>query len=139
MNRYVKEFLIRGFLFAGGGPLVLGIIFLILQHTLPAFALNGTEVFVGILSTYLLAFLHAGVSVFNSIEHWPLAKSLAFHFLTLYLAYTVCYLINAWIPFNPMVLLIFTIIFAVSYFLVWGIVYLCVRKASQRFNKQLKQ
>jgi hypothetical protein len=57
----------------------------------------------------------------------------------LYLAYTVCYLINAWIPFNPMVLLIFTIIFVVSYFLVWGIVYLCVRKASQRFNKQLKQ
>ena len=137
MNRYVKVFLLRGMAFGGFGPIIAGIIFCILQYTLPDFSLSGTEILLAILSTYLLAFVQAGASVFNQIEHWPLAKSLGLHFLTLYLAYSLCYIANRWIPFEPMVLLIFTAAFAAGYFLIWGIVYLCVRKASKRFNKQL--
>ncbi len=136
MNRYVKDFLLRGLLFGGFGPIIAGIIFCILQYTLPDFSLGGAEVLIAIVSTYLLAFVQAGASVFNQIEHWSLSKSLGFHFLTLYLAYSICYLVNAWIPFEPMVLLIFTAAFAAGYFLIWGIVYLCVRKTSKRFNKQ---
>ena len=139
MNPYVKEFFKRGLIFGGGGPLVLGIVYLILSFTLEDFSLKGTDVFVSILSTYLLAFIHAGGSIFNQIEYWPISKSLLFHFLTLYLAYSICYIINAWIPFEPMMLLWFTLIFTVTYFIIWITVVLVIKLTEKRLNKNLKQ
>ena len=137
MNVYVKNFLHRGLLFGGCGPIVAGILYFVLSVTLPSFTLSGKEVFMAIVSTYLLAFLQAGASVFNQIEHWSVPKSLLCHFVTIYVAYSACYLLNTWIPFKPMVLLIFTVIFVVSYFIIWLIVYLAVRSVEKRLNKQL--
>jgi len=124
-------------LFGGFGPIILGIIFYVLSCTLPEFDLTGEQVLMGIVSTYLLAFIQAGASVFNQIEHWPLPKSLLCHFGTLYAAYSLCYLLNSWIPFEPLVLVVFTAIFVVGYFLIWGIVYLCVRAASRKLNQKI--
>lgn len=138
MNKYVKEFFCRGMMFAGFGPIIAGIVYLVLSYTLEGFALSGLEVFTAIVSTYLLAFVHAGVSVFNQIEHWPLGKSLLCHFAVLYVAYVSCYLINAWIPFHMSVLLIFTGIFVLGYFVVWSIVYLAVRATGKKFNQKLQ-
>ncbi len=134
----VKEFFRCGLMFAGFGPVIMGIVYLILQLTLEDFTLNGVEVFTAILSTYLLAFVHAGASVFNRIESWPLAKSLFCHFGVLYLAYALCYVANSWIPFEPAVLGIFTAVFVGVYFVVWFIVYLCVKTAEKRLNQKLK-
>lgn len=137
MNKYTKEFLHRGLMFSGFGPVILGIIFYILSVTLPDFHLTGGQVLMGIVSIYLLAFIQAGASVFNQIEHWPLPKALLCHFGALYAAYSLCYLLNSWIPFEPLVLVIFTAIFVAGYFLVWGIVYLCVRVASRKLNQKI--
>ena len=138
MNKYVKEFLHRGLTFGGFGPIILGIIYFILSKTVDGFTLSGLEVTTGIISTYLLAFVHAGVSVFNQIEHWSIGKSLLCHLSTLYVAYSLCYVINTWIPFEPKVLLIFTIVFLTIYFVVWGIVYLSVKNISKNCNAKLK-
>ncbi|MBQ7302797.1 MAG: DUF3021 domain-containing protein [Clostridia bacterium] len=137
-NKYVRTFLQRGMTFGGFGPIVAGIVYAVLAHTVPEFTLTGGEVCLAIVSTYLLAFLQAGASVFPQIEHWPLAKTLACHFATLYAAYTACYLINTWIPFVPEVLLVFTGIFAAVYAVVWLIVYLSVRAASKKYNRKLQ-
>ena len=137
MNKYAKEFLHRGLMFGGFGPIVLGIIFYILSCTLEGFAPTGSDVLMGVVSTYLLAFVQAGASVFNQLEHWPLPKALLCHFGMLYLAYSICYIANRWIPFDPLVLVIFTAIFTAGYFLVWGIVYLCVRAASRKLNEKI--
>lgn len=134
MNKYAKEFLHRGLLFAGFGPVVAGVVL----ACIPAGELTGGQVLLAVVSTYLLAFIHAGASVFNQIEHWPLAKSLFCHFGSLYLAYSLCYLVNSWIPFEPLVLAVFTAIFAVTYFVVWGIVYLCIRTTEKKMNQKLK-
>lgn len=133
MNKYAKEFLHRGLMFGGFGPVVAGIVL----ACIPAVRLSGGEVLVAILSTYALAFIHAGASVFNQIEHWSMAKSLLCHFGCLYLAYSLCYLVNSWIPFEPMVLVIFTAVFAAIYFVVWGIVYACIRSAEKKMNRHL--
>lgn len=138
MNKYLKEFLHRGLMFAGFGPIVAGIVYAILSKTVEGFYLEGTEVLLAILSTYLLAFLQAGATVFNQIEEWTLPKSLLCHFITLYGAYSVCYIINSWIPFEPMVLLIFTLIFVVVYFIIWITVYLSVKATSSKMNSKLK-
>jgi len=137
MNKYVKEFFHRGLIFAGFGPIVVGIVFMVLQYTVEGFSLSGAQVLLAITSTYLLAFIQAGVTVFNQIEHWSTVKSLLCHFGSLYAAYSVCYVANSWIPFEPMVLVIFTAIFAVLFFVIWTVVYLSVRAASKKFNKRL--
>lgn len=137
MNTYLKSFLHRGLIFGGFGPIIVGIVYCILSYTLPDFSLTGAEVLLAVVSTYLLAFLQAGASIFNQIEHWSLPKSLLCHFSVLYLAYTGCYLLNTWIPFERMVLLIFTLIFAVTYFIIWITVYLCIKATSKKFNAKL--
>ena len=137
MNKYLKEFLHRGMLFGGFGPIILGIIYAILQKTLSDFSLTGTEVLLGIVSIYLLAFIHAGASVFNGIEHWSLPKSLLCHFATLFAAYSLCYVLNSWIPFEPAVLLIFSIIFIIAYFAIWFTVYFIIKLTAKRINSKL--
>ena len=137
MNKYVKEFLHRGLIFAGFGPIILGIVFAILEGTVDGFSLGGGEVLVAVLSTYAIAFVQAGASVFNQIEHWSLAKSLFFHFGSIYLVYVVSYLANTWIPFDPLAVLIFTAIFAVVYFVVWVTVYLIVRGCEKKLNARV--
>ena len=138
MNKYVKEFLHIGLIFGGFGPVVVGIVYAILWATLPDITITGAQMCVAIISSYLLAFVHAGASVFNRIESWSVPKSLLWHLLTLYVAYVTCYLVNTWIPFNALVILIFTGIFVVTYFVVWLTVFLCVKSAQKKMNARLK-
>ncbi len=137
MNNYAKEFFKRGLIFGGFGPIVMAIIFYIISLCTEGFSVNGGEVLLAIVSTYILAFVQAGASVFNQIEHWSIPKSLLCHFGLLYIAYVGCYLLNSWIPFEPMVVAIFTAIFVVSYFVIWITVYLCVKAAERKMNKKL--
>lgn len=137
MNKYLKIFLHRGLMFGGFGPIILGIIYAILQNTTHTFSLNGNQILVAIISIYLLAFIQAGASVFNQIESFSTPKSLFYHLLVLYLAYIGCYLINNWIPFNLNVILIFTAIFLITYFVVWLTVFICIKSVSRKLNKKL--
>jgi hypothetical protein len=137
-TRPVRDFFFRGLLFGGFGPIIAGIIYLILHFTLKDLALTGLQVFTTIVSTYLLAFVHAGASVFNQIESWPLAKSTLCHFGLLYIAYVLCYVINSWLPFEPLVLGIFTAIFAVGYAVIWLAVYVSIRVTVKRLNRSLR-
>ena len=137
MNKYVKSFLHRGLIFGGFGPIVVGIIFCILGFTLDNFEISGDKILLAIVSTYLLAFIQAGASIFNQIEGWPITKSLLFHFVTLFASYSACYVINSWIPFEPVVLLIFCLVFTVTFFIVWGTVYLAVKTTAKNCNMKL--
>lgn len=137
MNIYLKNFLHRGLIFGGFGPIILSIVYAFLENSIPDFSLSGTQVLLAIVSTYFLAFLQAGASVFNQIENWTVPKALLCHFTTIYLAYSICYIINTWIPFEPMVLAIFTAIFVVIYFIIWITVFLSVKAVSRKFNSKL--
>lgn len=137
-TRPVRDFFFRGLMFGGFGPIIAGIVYLILHFTLQDLTLTGLQVFTVIVSTYLLAFVHAGASVFNQIESWPLAKSTLCHFGLLYVAYILCYVINSWIPFEPLVLGIFTAIFAVGYAVIWLAVYVSIRVTVKRLNRSLR-
>lgn len=138
MNRYLKDFLHRGLIFGGFGPIVVAIVFMCISLADRGFSLTASQILLATVSSYLLAFIQAGVTVFNQIEHWSTVKSLLCHFVTLYATYSVCYVVNSWIPFEPMVLVIFSAVFAVLFFVIWTIVYLSVRATSKRFNSQLK-
>ncbi len=137
MNKYIKQFLLRGLMFSGFGPVIAGIVYVSVSMNIEDFALTGMEVCLAIISTYMLAFLQAGASVFNQIEHWNLPKSMFFHFLTIYVAYLGCYLINYWIPFEPVAVAIFTASFVVLYFIIWAIVLLSIKVTTKKLNRKL--
>lgn len=138
MKRYLKEFMMRGLMFGGFGPIILSIILFIIWKSVPDTQFRGDEILLGTVSIYILAFVHAGASVFNQIEEWGLNKSIGVHFATLYVAYSVCYLLNSWIPFDIKVFGIFTAIFVAVYAIVWTIVYLCLKRTSHMIVEGLK-
>ena len=138
MNIYLKRFLQRGIAFGGFGPIILGIVFFVLSLTINDFSLGGREVCLAIISTYILAFVQAGASVFNQIEEWPIAKCTAVHFLTLYVVYVGCYLLNSWIPFDIKVVLIFTAVFFAVYLAVWLAVVISIKATSKKLNKKIR-
>ncbi len=137
MNKYVKKSLQRGLVFAGLGPIVLGIVYAILEACLADFSLGGNEVLLAIISTYAIAFVQAGASVFNEIEDWPVPKALLCHFSSIYAVYLLAYVVNSWIPFMWQVVAAFTGIFVLTYAVIWLVVYFSVRAASRRLNTRL--
>ena len=112
--------------------------FLILQLAGVDVILNGLDVFIAVLSTYILAFVQAGSSVFNQVEEWPIALSSGVHFASLYVVYVGCYLVNKWIPFAWEMVAIFTGVFVAVYLVVWFTVYFITRSISKKINKKIK-
>jgi len=137
MNKYLKLYLQRGIAFGGFGPIVMAIVLLIIELSGVNITMNAFDVLIAVISTYVLAFVQAGASVFNQIEHWSIPKSIFFHFLSIYLAYSGCYLINSWIPFDINVILIFTAIFVVSYLIIWLTVYCITRNLGKKLTQKL--
>jgi hypothetical protein len=138
MNKYVKSYLLRGLIFGGFGPIVTGIILWLIQLSGVEVILSGGELLLTIVSTYLLAFIHAGSSIFHQIERWPLAKSMICQLSSLYDAYTSCYLVNQWLPFDWKVLAVFTGFFVVGYLAIWLSIFFIIRSTSKRLNKRIQ-
>lgn len=132
MKIHLKNFIIRGMMAASGGPIVLGIIYWIEGEA----ALSGREVFLGIVTTALLAFVAAGISVIYQIERIPLLPATMLHSGGLLTAYLTIYLINGWLQLKniPWFLVIFCSLYAV----IWTIVTLSVRHSVQRVNQKMK-
>jgi hypothetical protein len=125
-------------MFGGFGPIIVGIVYYILSLTIDSFSISGGQLLLVISSSYVLAFVQAGVSVFNQIEDWSVAKSLLCHFSFLYITYVTCYLLNTWIPFDINVVLIFTAIFVALYLVIWLTVYFSVKAVAKRLNAKLR-
>ena len=138
MKKFWKEFLFRGLICAGGGPIVLAIIYGILGATGEVNQLTPNEVCMGILTITLLAFIVAGMTAIYQMEQLPLPTMILFHGGALYLAYILTYLLNGWLINQLTPILIFTGIFVGGYALIWLIIY-CVEKIkTEKLNKLLK-
>ena len=62
MKKFLKEFILRGLLAAGGGPVVLAIIYGILGKAGVVSSFSPNEVCMGLLTVTLLAFTVAGMT-----------------------------------------------------------------------------
>ena len=139
MNKYVKSFILRGLIFSGLGPVVCGIVFWILELTGTNPLLNGGQMLLAIITTYIIAFVHAGASIFPTIEKWSRFKQMLIQGLCLYIVYTLGYLLNNWIPLDWVIIGIYTSIFILGFLLIWGIAYISVRKQEKTLNKKLEE
>lgn len=137
MNKYVKEFFKRGLMFGGFGPIVVGFVMMLIGFSGQTIELEGYQWFIAIVSSYLLAFVQAGITVVEQIDEWPTIKSLLIHLATIYGIYLVTYLVNNWIPFNWLVIVIFSGAVIVGFLLIWGITAYIVNKTTKRLNQSL--
>ncbi len=139
MKKVFKEFIHRGLLCMGFGPLVLAIVFAILSLCGVVQTLAVSDMVLGIFTITLMAFVAAGITVVYQIEELPLLYAILIHGFTLYLDYAVIYLVNGWLKDGATPFVVFTIIFILGFALVWGIVYLFIRKDIEKMNRKLKK
>lgn len=139
MKKFLKEFLLRGLICAGGGPIILAIIYGILGATGTAEAFSPKEVCLGIITITLLAFTAAGMTAIYQMEQLPLPLAILLHGGALYVAYILTYLINGWLQKGLIPVLVFTGIFLAGYAIVWLIIYLSRKAHTEKLNKLLKK
>ena len=138
MKKYMTDFVQRGLLSCGFGPLVLAVIYLILQGQGIVENLTVNQMCVGIFSITALAFLAGGMNAIYQIDRLPLTVAILIHGIVLYVSYLVTYLLNGWLNMGSTPILVFTIIFVVGYLVIWAIIYSTVKKNTDRVNELLK-
>lgn len=137
MKKYAAEFIKRGLMAAGGGPVVLAIVYAILGAAGVAESFSPAEVSMGILTVTLMAFIAAGITVVYTIDRLPLFPAVLLHGGALYLDYLLMYLLNSWIPRNPTGIGIFTGIFVVGYAVIWICIYASIKAKTDSINRKL--
>ena len=139
MKQYVLEFLRRGISACGLGPVVLAVLYLILGRQEPVQTLTAEQVSISILSLTALAFVAGGVNVLYQIERLPLLVAILIHGCVLYGCYLVVYLVNDWLEWNGLALLVFSGIFVAGYVVIWAVIYAFIKRSTNRMNKMLRQ
>ena len=139
MKKHFIEFVRRGFIACGFGPLVLAVVYLVLKNQIKLETLSVSEVCIGIFSLYALAFIAGGINVIYQIERIPLMVSLLIHGVVLYMCYLATYLLNDWLQISLTSIMVFTAIFIVGYLLIWAIIYSIVKKDTAKVNELLKK
>ena len=97
MKQFLKDFLMRGMVAAGFGPLALVVFYLITAHYGGVQTLSVNEVCTGIVSLTTLAFIAGGMNAIYQIERLPLMAAITRHGAVLYGSYLATYLINGWL------------------------------------------
>lgn len=139
MKKYILEFVRRGFAACGLGPIVLAILYLILQHQANLETLTVNQVCIGILSLTALAFIAGGMNVIYQIEQLPLMIAILIHGSILYISYLGTYLLNDWLEWGIIPILVFSGIFVLGYLLIWAIIYSIIKRNTEKLNSILKQ
>lgn len=138
MKKTVMDFFRRGLASCGLGPVILAILYLILHKQGRLETLTVTQVCLGIFSLSTLAFLAGGLNVMYHIEQLPLMVAILIHGFVLYVSYLVTYLVNGWLEWGTLPILVFTGIFVLGYLIIWAIIYAVMKKRTDRINKMLK-
>ena len=139
MKKFVIDFLRRGVVACGFGPIVLAIVYLFLKAFGVVEVLTVEQVCIGIFSLTALAFVAGGINAIYQIERLPLMPAILLHGIVLYVTYLATYLLNDWLDGGPLPIIIFTAIFVVGYIVIWIIIYSIIKKNTAKLNESLKK
>lgn len=137
MKKFILEFVRRGLVACGFGPIVLMIVYLIIRDQVGVQMLTVTQVCVGIFSMFALAFVAGGMNAIYQIEQIPLMLAVLIHGGALYICYLATYLINNWLERGIVPIIVFTAIFIVGYLVIWAIIYSIVKRNTKKLNEAL--
>ena len=139
MKRTLIEFIRRGLMACGFGPMVLVICYLVAGKIGAVDTLSVNEVCIGIVSISLLAFVAGGMNVIYQAERLPLMAAVLIHGGVLYAWYLGTYLINGWLENGIVPMLVFTGIFAAGYMIIWAVIYAVTKSRTSRLNAKLTE
>ena len=139
MKKIILEFVRRGMTACGIGPIVLAILYLILQYQGRIQTLTVNQVCLGIFSISILAFVAGGMNVVYQMERLPLMAAITIHGGVLYISYLITYLINDWLQWGTTEILVFSGIFVLGYIIIWLIIYSIIRRNTEEINKVLQE
>ena len=139
MKKFILKFLRNGIIAMGIGPIVLAIIYFILHQTATIENLTVSKVCIGIFSLSALAFIAGGMNAIYHIENLPLMWAILIHGSILYFGYLGTYLLNDWLDFGIIPIIVFTAIFVVGYIVIWAIIYSIIRRNTAKLNEKLRK
>lgn len=139
MKRVVLEFVRRGLIALGLGPIILAVVYLFLKQFANVETLTVSQVCIGIFSLSILAFIAGGMNVIYKIERLPLMVAILIHGGVLYISYLATYLVNGWLKEGITSVIVFTGIFVLGYVAVWVIIYTITKRNTERLNEKLKK
>lgn len=139
MKKHMLDFIRRGLTAWGLGPVILAVLYLILQQKGVLETLSVSQVCIGILSLSALAFIAGGMNALYQIEQLPLMMAILIHGGVLYLSYLATYLVNGWLEWGIAPILVFTGIFVVGYFVIWAIIYWIIKKNTDQINEMMEK
>ena len=139
MKKFILEFLRRGLIACGLGPVILAIVYLVLQHSAAVQTLSVNQVCTGIFSLTALAFVAGGMNAIYQIERLPLMVDILIHGIVLYVCYLATYIINGWLGSGLIPIAVFSAIFVVGFIVIWIIIYFVIRRNTAKLNKMLLQ
>ena len=139
VKKTVCEFIRRGLAACGFGPLVLAVVYLVLQRSGVVETLTVNEVCVGIFSLTALAFIAGGMNVLYQIERLPLMGAILIHGGVLYISYLATYLLNGWLAWGVAPMIVFSGVFVVGYLAIWAVIYTVIKRNTDKLNEKLKQ
>ena len=138
MKKVIKDFILRGLVSCGFGPMVLAVLYLILRGHGVIDVLSVDQVSTGIFSLTVLAFVAGGMNVIYQIEQLPLMAAISIHGGVLYLSYLATYLLNGWLEVGRIPILIFSGIFLLGYLVIWVVIYSVMKRNTDKINQILK-
>ena len=139
MKKTILEFILRGMTACGIGPIVLAILYLILQQQEGLQTLSINQVCLGIFSISILAFIAGGMNVVYQMERLPLMIAITIHGGVLYISYLITYLMNDWLQWGTTEILVFSGIFVLGYIIIWLIIYSIIKRNTEKVNKILQE
>ena len=139
MKKVALGFLRRGVMSCGVGPIILAVLYLILHHNGVVENVSVKELCVGIFSLSALAFIAGGMNALYQLERLPLMAAILIHGSVLYVSYLVTYLVNGWLEWGRVPVLVFTGIFVVGYLVIWAVIYFVIKRKTKNLNKMLKE
>lgn len=139
MKSNIMEFIRRGMIACGFGPIILAIIYLVLQHKGAVETLTVNQVCLGIFSLSALAFIAGGMNILYQIEQLPLLVAILIHGSVLYVSYLVTYLVNGWLKLGITPIIAFSSIFFLGYILIWVLIYTSTRRNTENLNRILNE
>ena len=139
MKKFISEFVRRGLTACGIGPVILAVLYLILQQSSVIDHLTVQQVCIGIFSLTALAFIAGGMNAIYQIERLPLMAAILIHGGVLYVSYLVTYLVNDWLNLGVMPIVIFSTLFIVGYIVIWVIISSIIKKNTKKLNEALKK
>lgn len=137
MKKHFRNFCVRGMTFAWTGPVILAVVWLCLERVGIVSMLTVNEAVLGIVSSAIMVFVAAGISIVYQIENIPKAFAGLIQCAVLYIDYLGIYIINRWIPTDR--IWVFTLIFLAVFVIVWSSIYIPIHIRVKKINRTLRE